>query len=428
MRSAGSGRGAHPSAGLEGRHRCLPRGEADVAGGRHGRGRRQHRGHGPAAARRDGPPVLRSAGPLHAGVVPALLHARACEATARRGPPVPARTGPSHPTAARRGPGRLRGHRRHHPPHLRLRQTRHRVRIQQGQGPERTARYRLHTPVRPRDRRHQAAQGPSNSARGAAAFVAETIRTARACGASGLLVMRADSAFYGADVINACRTLGARFSVTVRMNASVKAAIARIDEDAWTPIKYPKAVWDEEGQCWISDAEIAEVPYTAFTSKPKKQQVTARLIVRRVKRLNAGGVPAGQGTLFDTWRYHAAFTDSPLSLADAERDHRRHAVVEQVIADVKNSAFAHAPSGHFQANAAWLALAALAHNLTRAAGALASTFHAKATTATIRDHLINVPARLARSARRLTLHLPERWPWREDFAQLFSIVHAPPVL
>jgi hypothetical protein len=261
-------------------------------------------------------------------------------------------------------------------------------------------------------------KGPANSARGAAAFVAETIRTARACGASGLLVMRADSAFYGADVVNSCRALGARFSITVRMNASVKAAIARIDEDAWTSIKYPKAVWDEEGQCWISDAEIAEVPYTAFTSKPKKQQVTARLIVRRVKRLNPGTVTSGQGTLFD----------SPLPLKDAESDHRRHAVVEQVIADVKNSAFAHAPSGHFQANAAWLALAALAHNLTRAAGALASAFHARATTATIRDHLINVPARLARSARRLTLHLPESWPWRGDFAQLFSTVHAPPVL
>jgi hypothetical protein len=147
-------------------------------------------------------------------------------------------------------------------------------------------------------------KGPSNSARGAAAFVAETIRTARACGASGLLVMRADSAFYSADVINACRALGARFSVTVRMNASVKAAIARIDEDAWTPIKYPKAVWDEEGQCWISDAEIAETAYTAFTSKPKRQQVTARLIVRRVKRLSAkGGVHHNRAmlsTAFDT--------------------------------------------------------------------------------------------------------------------------------
>ncbi|MER5753617.1 transposase [Streptomyces sp. NPDC002088] len=148
--------------------------------------------------------------------------------------------------------------------------------------------------------------------------------------------------------------------------------------------------------------------------------------MRRVKRLGTATVPAGQGTLFDTWRYHAAFTDSPLSLKDAERDHCRHAVVEQVIADVKNSAFAHAPSGHFHANAAWLALAVLAHNLSRAAGALAGTFHARATTATIRDHLINVPARLARSARRLTLHLPEPWPWSTDFTQLFSTVHGLP--
>jgi hypothetical protein len=269
-------------------------------------------------------------------------------------------------------------------------------------------------------------KGPSNSARGAAAFVTETLRTARACGASGLLVLRADSAFYGADVVGACRTLGARFSITVRMNASVKTAIARIDDDAWTAIKYPQALWDEEGQCWISDAEIAEISYTAFTSRPKKLQVTARLIVRRVKRLSQAAVPDGQGTLFDTWRYHAAFTDSLLSLNDAERDHRRHAVVEQVIADIKNSAFAHAPSGRFQANAAWLTLAALAHNLTRAAGALASAFHARATTATIRDHLVNVPARLARSARRLTLHLPERRPWSEDFSQLFRAVHTPP--
>ncbi|MFE7794981.1 transposase [Streptomyces sp. NPDC057460] len=190
--------------------------------------------------------------------------------------------------------------------------------------------------------------------------------------------------------------------------------------------QYPNAVWDEEGQCWISDAEIAEIGYTAFTSKPKKHQVTARLIVRRVKRLGSPAVPAGQGTLFDTWRYHAAFTDSPLSLKDTERDRRRHAVVEQVIADIKNSAFAHALSGHFQANAAWFTLAAIAHNLTRAAGTLADAIHARATTATIRDHLIDVPASLARSARRLTLHLPERPPWAGDFAQPFTAVHTPP--
>ncbi|MGG2461459.1 IS1380 family transposase [Streptomyces sp. RGM 3693] len=269
-------------------------------------------------------------------------------------------------------------------------------------------------------------KGATNSVRGAASFAAEAIRAARACGAGGLVVLRADSAFYAAEVIAACRSLGAKFSITVRMNASVKKAIATIDEDAWRPIKYPKAVWDQEEQCWISDAEIAEVTYTAFTSKPKKQQVTARLIVRRVKRLNPDAAPQGQGELFTLYRYHAAFTDSPLPLVEAEADHRRHAVVEQVIADVKGGPFAHAPSGDFQANAAWLALAACAFNLTRAAGTLAGTFHAKATTTTLRDHLINAPARLARSARKLTLHLPEHWPWKEAFDNLFAAVHAPP--
>lgn len=268
--------------------------------------------------------------------------------------------------------------------------------------------------------------GTTNSVRGAASFAAETIRTARACGAHGLVIVRADSAYYAADVIGTCRALGARFSITARMNASIKQAIASIEETAWTAIKYPRAVFDQEEQRWISDAEITEIEYTAFTSKPKKQQVTARLIVRRVKRLNPDAAPEGQGELFTVYRYHAAFTDSPFALVQAEADHRRHAVVEQVICEVKNGAFAHAPSGNFSANAAWLVLAALAFNLTRAAGVLAGTFHARATCATIRDHLINIPARLARSARELTLHLPEHWPWHEAFENLFAAVHAPP--
>jgi hypothetical protein len=129
--------------------------------------------------------------------------------------------------------------------------------------------------------------------------------------------------------------------------------------------------------------------------------------------------------LFTLYRCHAAFTDSPLLLTEAEADHRRHAAVEQVISELKNGPFAHAPSGNFQANAAWLALAALAFNL-RAAGTLAGTLHARATCATIRDHLINIPVRLARSARKLILHLPERWPWHEAFDNLFTTVHAPP--
>lgn len=269
-------------------------------------------------------------------------------------------------------------------------------------------------------------RGATASVRGAASFATEALRTARACGASGLLVLRADSAFYASEVIAACQALGAGFSITARMNASIKRAIATIGEDAWTAIRYPRAVWDEEGQCWISDAEIAEIPYTAFTSKPKKQQVTARLLVRRVTRLNPDAQAQGQGELFTLYRYHCAFTDSPLGLVDAEKDHRRHAVVEQVIADAKSGPLAHLPSGGFQANAAWLALAAITHNLMRALGTLASTFHAKATTATIRGQLINIPARIARGARRLTLHLPRNWPWQDAWQQMFAVLHAPP--
>jgi hypothetical protein len=258
-------------------------------------------------------------------------------------------------------------------------------------------------------------RGAVNSARGAGRLVAEALGTARACGAggparSGLVLTRADSAFYCPDVIAAARRGGARFSLTARMNPAVKKAIAAIADDAWTAIRYPQAIGDDEGQWWISDAEVAEVSFTAFTSRRKAEHVTARLIARRVKRLNPGSVPAGQGELFA-----------------AEKTHRQHAIIEQVHADLKGGPLAHLPSGSFAANSAWLVLAAIAFHLTRAAGTLASTFHAKATTATIRAQLIAVPARLARSARRLRLHLPRDWPWQTAWSQLFDTTCGPPV-
>jgi hypothetical protein len=275
-------------------------------------------------------------------------------------------------------------------------------------------------------------KGSVNSARGAAALVREALSTARAAGAGGpdgegLVLLRADSAYYTHDVVAAAHRGGARFSITARMTATVKAAIASIGADAWTPIRYPNAIWDDQGSCWISDAEVAEVPFTAFTGRRKREHVTARLIVRRVKRLNDAHVPAGQGELFGAWRYHAVFTDSPEPMLAAEATHRAHAVIEQVNADLKAGPLAHLPSGKFAANSAWLVLAAIAFNLTRAAGALASTFHARATTATIRTQLIAVPARIARSARRLRLHLPRDWPWQTAWAQLFHATCGRPV-
>ena len=172
----------------------------------------------------------------------------------------------------------------------------------------------------------------------------------------GMIIVRADSAYYTAEVIAAIRRGGARFSVTVPVNSKVQAAIAAIPEGAWTPIRYPRAIFDDQLGAWVSDAEVAGTQYTAF-AYDKDKAVSARLIVRRVRDLNkkAG---AGQGELFPVWRYHAAFTDSPFELVQAEGHHRDHAVVEQVFADVTSGPLAHLPSGVFTANAAWLAIAA----------------------------------------------------------------------
>jgi hypothetical protein len=269
-------------------------------------------------------------------------------------------------------------------------------------------------------------RGGTNSARGAARFVADALVTSKACGGSGLVTVRADSAYYGHDVIAAARRGGARFSITARMNPTVVKAISGIEESSWVPIHYPNAIWDEDEQRLVSDAEVAEVPFTAFTSRRQSEHISARLIVRRVRRLNPKTVADGQGELFPGYRHHGVFTDSPLTMLQAEKSHRAHAIVEQVIADLKASALAQLPSGSFSANGAWLVLAAIAFNLTRAAGALASVFHAKATTATIRQQLIVVPGRLARSARRLVIHLPSHWPWQDSWEGLFNAACGPP--
>ena len=269
-------------------------------------------------------------------------------------------------------------------------------------------------------------RGGTNSARGAARFVADALVTTKACGGSGLVTVRADSAYYGHDVIAAARRGGARFSITARMNPTVVKAISGIKESAWVPIHYPNAIWDEDEQRLVSDAEVAEVPFTAFTSRRQSEHISARLIVRRVRRLNPKTVADGQGELFPGYRHHGVFTDSPLTMLQAEKSHRAHAIVEQVIADLKASALAQLPSGSFSANSAWLVLATIAFNLTRAAGALASVFHAKATTATIRRQLIAIPGRLARSARRLVIHLPSHWPWQDSWEGLFNAACGPP--
>jgi Transposase DDE domain group 1 len=267
--------------------------------------------------------------------------------------------------------------------------------------------------------------GNANSARGAASLATEAVATARATGCAGTIVVRADSAFYSAAFTGAVRAAGAFFSVTVQMNSHVKAAIASIAQDAWRPIQYPRAIWDDQLSCWVSDAQVAEVPYTAFTSK-KNKAITARLIVRRVKDLNHQAAQ-GQDELFPVWRYHAVFTDSPFALIQAEEQHRDHAVVEQVFADWTDGPLAHLPSGSFPANAAWLACAAIAHNLLRAAGSLASLACAKARGATLRRDLIEVAARTARHGRgHITLHLPQSWHREQEWVNLFEAACRPP--
>jgi hypothetical protein len=271
-------------------------------------------------------------------------------------------------------------------------------------------------------------KGSCGSARGAARLVADSLATAkrlRSAGAAGPVLLRADSAFYGRQVVAAARRAGAEVSITVRQTKHIKAVISTISDDAWTMIKYPKAVFDEPSGRWISRAEVAEIPFTGFASRRKSERVPGRLVVRRIPDLNPRAV-AGQPTLFDTWRFHAFFTTSTLDTVTADKTHRAHAIIEQVHADLKNSALAHLPSGKFTANAAWLVLAVIAFNLTRAAATLTGPGLAKATTATIRRKLIAVPARIASSARRMTLHLPAAWPWQTAWSDLFNLACGPP--
>ena len=267
--------------------------------------------------------------------------------------------------------------------------------------------------------------GNANSARGAASFAAEAIGAARAAGCAGLLIVRADSAYYSAAFCGAVRRAGARFSVTVTMDPKIRAAIAAIGEDAWTAIRYPRAIWDDQLRCWVSDAQVAEVPYTAFAAK-KGKAITARLIIRRVRDLNTKAA-AGQDELFPAWRHHAIFTDSPFELIQAEGQHRDHAIIEQVFADWSDGPLAHLPSGSFPANAAWLTCAAIAHNLPRAAGSLASLAYARAHGATLRRDLIDVAARTARHGRgHITLHLPQGWHREHQWMTLFEAACGPP--
>lgn len=268
-------------------------------------------------------------------------------------------------------------------------------------------------------------KGNTASHTGAGRMLAQTLTTARAAGVTGQVLCRADSAYYGWAFVGTAIRHKAWFSVTARMNPAVVKAITSIEDDAWIPIAYPNAVFDEAEQRWVSDAEVAEVPFTAFTGRRKAEQVACRLVVRRVRRLQPlAGDGTEQGELFATYRHHAFITNSTLAMVEADQRHRDHAVIEQVIAELKDGPLAHLPSGKYAANAAWVAHTVIAFNLARAA-AVATDQH-RARWATLRTRIINVPARIASTGRRLVIHLPTHWPWASNWESLWSTATGPP--
>ncbi|MGH2392254.1 MAG: IS1380 family transposase [Candidatus Limnocylindria bacterium] len=253
--------------------------------------------------------------------------------------------------------------------------------------------------------------GNANSGRSAGHFLRETIGRARGAGAAGQLSVRADSGFYAHAVVTVCRRMGVKFSITIRQHRSVRQLIESIPEQAWTPIPY----WIEGG------ADVAETTYTPFKSEPGALPV--RLIVRRVRP-----TPGSQLALFAMHDYHAFITDRHGETLDLEADHRRHAEIENAIRDLKYGvALNHLPSGRFAANGAWLAVQVMAHNLARWTARI-GLGAGIVTTKTLRRRLFGLVGRLTRSARRLTLHLPARWPWAIDWSAALARLRAIPIL
>jgi hypothetical protein len=263
--------------------------------------------------------------------------------------------------------------------------------------------------------------GKTGSGKGAGRMVAQAIGTVRAVSAHATILVRGDSMYGSRAVVGTCVRHGAQFSLAMTRNAAIERAIAAIPEAAWTPVRYPGAVQDPDTGAWISDAEVAEITYTAFASTPDR--ITARLVVRRVK--DARYLDA----LFPVWRYHPFFTNTDLPVEAADITHRQHAIIETTFADLIDGPLAHLPSGRFGANSAWILCAAIAHNLLRAAGVLAGDQHTRARGSTLRRKIINVAARLSRPQRRPMLHLPTHWPWSQHWLALWhnTIGYSPPI-
>ena len=253
-------------------------------------------------------------------------------------------------------------------------------------------------------------EGRANTARGAAHFLRETVGRVRHAGAKGQLTVRVGSGFYTHAVVAVCRKTKVRFSITIRQRASLRNLLEAIPEADWTPIPY-----------WMDGAaDVAETAYTPFRSQPDAAPV--RLIVRRVKP-----TPGSQLALFVSYSYHGFITDREGDTLELEADHRRHAEVENAIRDLKYGVgLNHLPSGRFAANAAWLAVQVLAHNLARWAARI-GLGEQLVTAKTLRRRFFSMAGRLTRSARRLTLYLPRGWPWAEQATLALARLRAIPL-
>ena len=254
-------------------------------------------------------------------------------------------------------------------------------------------------------------EGRANTVRGAAHFLRETIGRVRYAGTMGQLTMRADSGFYAHAVVAVCRKMDVRFSITLRQSSATRRLIEAIPEDAWIPIPY----WIDGG------ADVAETTYTPFADQ--KDAVPVRLIVRRVRP-----TPGSQLALLTLYDFHAFITDRDGETLELEADHRRHAEIENAIRDLKyGMGLNHLPSGKFAANGAWLAVQVMAHNLARWTARI-GLGAGIVTTKTLRRRLFGLVGRLTRSARRLTLHFPARWPWAAEFVAALARLRALPLL
>jgi Transposase DDE domain group 1 len=252
-----------------------------------------------------------------------------------------------------------------------------------------------------------------SSQRGVKRFTEELIARVRRAGASGTLTVRADAGFWNYALIDTLTRLGVRWSVTVRINPSIRTAIEAIDDSAWTTICYP-------------DGGHAQVADTTYVSEQGRHRRQLRLVVRRTRLTDAA-----QARLWPEWRHHAFITNVELPTVEVDRFHRDHATVELAIRDLKEGAgLEHCPSGRFFANAAWLNCAVLAHNLIRWTARLGGVHPAEqlTVTRTIRTRLLGLPGRLVNRSRQWVLRLPARWPWNSEFNTALDRIRSLPLL